>query len=120
MVDKNMMQENKMGQSTPCAQREEQVYQNKEQVYLRNGVRQGDPNKNARRCGARTKSAGLPCRGMAIRGKTRCRLHGGLSTGAKTQEGKARSQKGNWKHGEYSMEFIKNIKILNKICRDFL
>ena len=39
----------------------------------------GDPN-TAPRCGARTR-AGLPCRAPAVRGKTRCRLHGDLSTG---------------------------------------
>jgi hypothetical protein len=30
------------------------------------------------------------CRCWALAGKTRCRLHGGLSTGPKTEEGKAR------------------------------
>ena len=40
-------------------------------------------------CGARTRS-GEPCREMPVSGKTRCRLHGGLSTGAKTAEGRAR------------------------------
>ena len=31
------------------------------------------------------------CRNLAVRGKERCRLHGGLSTGPRTVEGKARA-----------------------------
>ena len=30
------------------------------------------------------------CRNWAVRGKTRCKFHGGMSTGPKTPEGKAR------------------------------
>lgn len=41
-------------------------------------------------CGARTR-AGSPCKLAPVKGKKRCRLHGGLSTGPKTPEGKARS-----------------------------
>jgi len=40
-------------------------------------------------CGARTRS-GLPCRGLPVVGKRRCRLHGGKSTGPRTDEGRAR------------------------------
>lgn len=55
-----------------------------------------------RRCDARnkqlvyvTKEGGTRlrspcCRNWALPGRTRCRLHGGLSTGPKTEEGKAR------------------------------
>jgi hypothetical protein len=31
------------------------------------------------------------CRNWAVRGRKRCRLHGGLSTGPRTSEGKART-----------------------------
>ncbi|MDF1856491.1 HGGxSTG domain-containing protein [Pseudooceanicola sp.] len=41
------------------------------------------------RCGARTRK-GTPCRARAMPGKTRCRFHGGLSTGPKTREGRER------------------------------
>lgn len=41
------------------------------------------------RCGARTR-AGTPCKMKGIYSNTRCKLHGGLSTGAKTKEGKAK------------------------------
>ena len=40
-------------------------------------------------CGARTRR-GTACQKPPLAGKTRCRLHGGLSTGPRTAEGKAR------------------------------
>lgn len=40
------------------------------------------------RCGAKTRSGGS-CLHKAIPGKTRCRFHGGKSTGPKTAKGKA-------------------------------
>lgn len=42
------------------------------------------------RCGAKTKRMGLPCRARAM-ANGRCKYHGGLSTGPKTLEGKARA-----------------------------
>jgi len=42
-----------------------------------------------KRCGARTRK-GKPCRAKALPGKTRCKFHGGASTGPRTVEGKAR------------------------------
>ena len=43
--------------------------------WLKYGNPPGDPS-TAPRCGAKTRS-GKPCKGPAIRGKRRCRLHGG-------------------------------------------
>lgn len=40
-------------------------------------------------CGAKTRK-GTPCRAKPIPGKARCKFHGGLSTGPRTPEGKAR------------------------------
>lgn len=42
------------------------------------------------RCGARTKTTGKPCQAPAVHGKGKCRLHGGASTGPRTDAGKAR------------------------------
>lgn len=42
-------------------------------------------------CGARSKRTGNPCRLVALCAGGRCRFHGGLSTGPKTAEGKARA-----------------------------
>lgn len=44
-------------------------------------------------CGARTKDG--VCMSAPVDGKTRCRLHGGLSTGAKTAEGRKRISEAN-------------------------
>ncbi|EPH0595625.1 HGGxSTG domain-containing protein [Klebsiella pneumoniae] len=40
-------------------------------------------------CGATTRK-GTPCKMTALYASGRCKLHGGMSTGAKTPEGKAR------------------------------
>ena len=45
------------------------------------------------RCGATTRS-GNPCQAPTVRGKVRCKLHGGLSTGPKTEAGRARVRDG--------------------------
>lgn len=44
-------------------------------------------------CGARTK-AGTPCKMKATYASGRCKLHGGLSTGPRTDEGKDRIREG--------------------------
>src|SRR5712671_810692 len=50
-----------------------------------------DPmNRDRQRCGAMLHDKLAWCRRWPVKGKKRCRLHGGLSTGAKTPEGKAR------------------------------
>lgn len=62
------------------------------------------PRKTAKasrpKCGARCRT-GAPCRAVAVWDRPndrprngRCRMHGGLSTGAKTPEGKARIEAG--------------------------
>ena len=42
------------------------------------------------RCGAKLHGKLAACRRWPVPGRTRCRLHGGMSTGAMTPEGKAR------------------------------
>ena len=50
-----------------------------------------DPrNRDRHRCGAKLHGRLACCRRWPVKGKKRCRLHGGLSTGAKTPEGNAR------------------------------
>lgn len=70
---------------------------------LKNGATAGDPN-SAPRCGAHARTTGAPCKAPAIKGKRRCRLHGGRSTGPRTLSGLARSKSANLRHGEYSRE----------------
>jgi len=69
-------------------------------------LKNGNPTGNylsAPRCSAKTKRTGSPC-GQPAMMNGKCRLHGGLSTGPKTPEGLAHSQKANWKHGFYSAD----------------
>lgn len=49
-----------------------------------------DPRLCNARCSTRD---GRPCRAMKLPGRKRCKWHGGLSTGPKTTEGKARALK---------------------------
>ncbi len=70
---------------------------------LRNGTIGGNP-ASAPRCGAKNRR-GVPCMGAAMRGKKRCRHHGGRSTGPKTAAGLARIVAARTTHGGYGAEF---------------
>jgi hypothetical protein len=63
----------------------------------------GDPEclNVAPRCGARTRS-GEPCRAPAVRGRQRCRMHGGAK-GSGAPKGE---RNGNYKHGNFTQEAI--------------
>jgi hypothetical protein len=67
--------------------------------WLKNGNTPGNPD-SAPRCEAKTRR-GTACRSPAM-ANGRCRMHGGASTGPRTQEGLARSKRARWKHGFYS------------------
>jgi hypothetical protein len=70
---------------------------------LRNGATPGD-FLAAPRCSARTR-AGDCCRQPAMK-NGRCRMHGGLSTGPRTAEGRARCAAARRTHGFYSGEMV--------------
>ena len=55
---------------------------------------------NAPLCQARNRK-GNPCRCPAMKGKSRCKLHGGKSTGAPRGE-----RNGSWKHGGDTNEAV--------------
>jgi hypothetical protein len=46
--------------------------------------------RSRKKCGAFARSTGKPCRMKAL-ANGRCKLHGGLSTGPKTSEGKKKA-----------------------------
>ena len=69
--------------------------------------------KQRPRCGARTR-AGAPCRRPAIRGRKRCRLHGGLSPGAPRG-----LKNGNYKTGDWTSEAITERKWLRSLVHSF-
>ena len=50
-------------------------------------------------CNALSKRTKQQCRNPAIKGKTKCKHHGGRSTGSRTPEGQARQIAANTKHG---------------------
>ena len=57
-------------------------------------------------CGARARqNDNQPCRQPSMK-NGRCRLHGGKSTGPKTEEGKLKAARANYKHGLYTLEAI--------------
>ena len=72
---------------------------------LRNNNPPGDFMK-APRCGAKNRQE-QPCKAPAIRAKARCRLHGGMSTGAKTKAGIHRIRAAHWKDGSRSASYRK-------------
>jgi len=57
-----------------------------------------------RRCNAMSKRTRLQCGAPAIRGKSKCRSHGGLSTGPRTAEGLARCAQVKTIHGHETRE----------------
>ena len=60
------------------------VYENYPEPGGRNA-----PKKPRIECGARTRTGGQ-CKAKVVDGKKRCRMHGGLSTGPKTVQGRKR------------------------------
>ena len=80
-----------------------------ERGQLKNGNPSGDPSK-APRCGAKTRN-GAACNAPAMcsakTGKyTRCRMHGGASTGPQTEAGLERCRQARWIHGKRSASAV--------------
>jgi len=73
--------------------------QDKRRGKLKNGNPSGDFSKAAR-CGAKTRR-GTSCQCPAMK-NGRCRLHGGLSTGPRTEAGIESIRRARTKHGYYS------------------
>jgi hypothetical protein len=70
-----------------------------------------------RLCGAKARSrGGQPCLQPAMK-NGRCRFHGGLSTGAKTPEGRARLVT-NFKHGRRSKAFVEEQRRKRQLMRE--
>jgi len=71
--------------------------------WLKHGGRPGNWD-NAPRCGAKTR-AGTPCRSAAMP-NGRCRMHGGKSTGPRTEAGLAAIRASRTKHGRFTQAAI--------------
>ena len=61
------------------------------------------PDWPGQRCGAKTRR-GTACQRPANKKNGRCRLHGGASTGARTEEGLARISAANLRHGKFTKD----------------
>ena len=69
-----------------------------------------------RRCGAQTRS-GAACRKAAMKGRSRCRNHGGCATGALTAAGLARIAAAQLRHGRLTKEARAEAKRRSQIGR---
>ena len=70
------------------------------------------PSWPGHRCGAKTRGGGA-CQNPAIKGRSRCKLHGGRSTGPTTEQGKARVVAAHTKHGRRSRAHMEKVKFIN-------
>jgi len=57
-----------------------------------------------RRCNGKSKRTKLQCGAPAMQGKTKCKTHGGMSTGPRTKQGKLRCAQARTKHGKDTRE----------------
>lgn len=64
-------------------------------------IRKVIPLFQAPRCGAKAR-AGAPCQSPAVRGKRRCRMHGG-SSGSGAPKGE---RNGRYRHGRFTCEAL--------------
>ncbi len=64
------------------------------------------------RCGARTRK-GAPCMAPAVKGKRRCRMHGGAKG-----SGAPKGNKNALKHGLYIREALEERRRLRKLVED--
>ncbi len=60
------------------------------------------------RCTAKSKRTSRQCKAPAMRGKSKCRFHGGLSTGPRTREGRNRCAQAKLVHGRDTKEMRQN------------
>ena len=65
-------------------------------------------------CGAHSRRSGKPCKGSPMRGKKRCRMHGGAA-GSGAPKGE---RNGNYRHGHYTAEAIADRLTIRKWVRD--
>jgi len=77
------------------------------------------------RCNAMSKRTRVRCGGPAVKGKTKCRFHGGLSTGPVTKQGKQRCAQAKTIHGretrlqrQREREGLALIRLYAKILRE--
>ncbi len=76
-----------------------------------NHPRNTGPMLSSRRCGAKTRS-GKPCMSPAVRGRRRCRMHGGAPG-----SGAPRGNQNALKHGMYTREALEEHVLVQDLLR---
>lgn len=71
-----------------------------------------NPTHISQKCSAKTR-VGTLCQSSPVRGKRRCRMHGGTNNGA------PKGNKNAFKHGLYSRKSIQNRKEVNSLIRQY-
>ena len=84
------------------------IYHDGVQMKFRKGntigmVTRFGPDWPGARCGAKTQS-GEPCKKASMKGRSRCRNHGGCATGPRTEAGRARIAAAHILHGRLTKE----------------
>jgi hypothetical protein len=91
-----------------------------ENVNLPQGTKSKRPDFwDMPKCQAKAKSTGERCKNIAVNGKRVCYLHGGKSTGPKTDKGRMRSKYARLRHGDYSEKVKRNRRGLKECLRYF-
>jgi hypothetical protein len=82
-------------------------------------------NTPAQRCQARSKRSQEQCKKAAVRGKDKCRMHGGRSSGPITAEGRKRCAEARTVHGwetravrDYRARKFREMKALRRLLYD--
>jgi len=87
-------------------------------VNLPHGTISGRPDfRDMPKCQAKAKSTGQRCKNVVIKGKRVCYLHGGKSTGPKTERGKLLSKYARLTHEDYSAQVKRNRRTLMELNR---
>ena len=69
------------------------------------------PDWPGRRCGAMTRQ-GTPCENPRIKGRGRCKLHGGRSTGPRSTAGRARVAATHTTHGRRAKDHVEKVRAI--------
>lgn len=70
------------------------------------------PMLRSRRCGAKSRRSGKPCKAPAVSGKRRCRMHGGTPG-----SGAPHGNKNALKHGLYTREALAELRLVRELIR---
>ncbi len=73
--------------------------------------------RRAKRCGAQTRN-GQPCRGPAVRGQARCRMHGGGVSKKGRGPGAPKGNRNAVTHGLYTLLVLKERRLMRRMMKE--